>query len=276
MLALLAHGLLAPALAAQSVLERSPNLYGVWTLRPWNGAFVFLHRFELQDGGDELINIPTMTLALGLPLGLTSGMDLSTNSEVVGRQGGNETELWLKRAVRPTGTTTLAGIVGYNTAAGSADAALSARQDAGRLALFAEGRAFSDLLGSGEGGAAAALGAAVRLTPYLALTADATRILSPDSFDTAWSAGVAVGLPGTPHTLSLQATNAGSLTLHGASRERPGAFSDVRYGFAFTAPLTPARWGRIFRPQPPDPPAEASPDARPARSGAHPHPEMIP
>ena len=58
----------AGALPAQSVLERTPNLHGTWGLQAGHAAFAFAHRFEFIEGGDELFNIPTLTLALGLAL----------------------------------------------------------------------------------------------------------------------------------------------------------------------------------------------------------------
>jgi plastocyanin len=54
----------------------------------------------------------------------------------------------------------------------------------------------------------------------------------------AWSAGLQLAIPYTPHTLSLQATNTNVGTLQGTSR---GA-DQVRYGFEFTVPLTLRRW----------------------------------
>ena len=82
-LRILAAALLcAGNVAAQSVVERSPNMHGVWTLPGGQAAFVFAHRFELIDGADELRNIPTLTLAAGLPLGLTAGLDYTSNSEI--------------------------------------------------------------------------------------------------------------------------------------------------------------------------------------------------
>lgn len=235
----------------QSVLEQSGNIHGVWTLQRWNAAFAFSHRFEFLDGGDELINLPTLTLALGLPLGLTAGLDMTTYSEVIPTKiTENETQYWLKRGFRLGDRTSVAGMAGYNTAAESFDGAISARQVLGRLSLFGEARAFSNLFGLGEGGAAGAVGAAVRLTQYLAVTGDVGRVVSADSFPTAWSAGFAMAIPGSPHTLALLATNAGATTLHGASRGviDPFGQENVRYGFTFTIPLSLSRWGRIFQP----------------------------
>lgn len=250
----------AEALPAQSYLERTPGLAGTWTLERGEGFFAFTHRFELLNGGDELINFPTMTLAAGLPLGLTAGLDYTSNSEVVrGKEGDNETQYWLKRALPAGGPLSLSGLVGYNTAAESVDAALGARGAFGRVALLGELRGFSRRFGEDEPGVAGAVGAVVRLTPFLGLSGDVARGLYTDAPPAAWSAGVAVGIPGSPHTLSLHATNSGALTLHGASREKAIGVEDLRWGFIFTAPLgSGSRWARIFRPAPPPPPTVAA------------------
>jgi hypothetical protein len=59
-LALLSLG--APALSAQSVLDRTPNTAGVWTLDPWSPVFVFAHRFAFIEGGAYYHN-PSDTVA---------------------------------------------------------------------------------------------------------------------------------------------------------------------------------------------------------------------
>jgi plastocyanin len=247
--------------AGQSVLERSPNVHGVWTLPGGTAAFVFAHRFEFQNGGDELFNIPTLTLALGLPYGLTAGLDFSSYSEVVpGHLAGNETQYWVKRSLLAGSSSAVAALVGYNSAARSWDGAIDVRQEVGaRLALFGELRGFTDRFGRGGAGAAGAVGATFRVTEYLGISGDVGRVMDDDTVPSAWSAALAVAIPGSPHTMSLQATNSGAITLQGASRGkvigRPGK---TRYGFVFTVPLGGgARWLRILRPAaaPPPPPA---------------------
>lgn len=243
----------------QSVLERSPNLQGVWTMPSGQAAFVFAHRFELLDGADELRNIPTLTLAAGLPFGFTAGLDYTSNSEISrGSTGANEVEYWVKRSLVPTRTVALAGLIGYNTVAGSVDGALDVRLGLGPVAIMGEIRGFSDAFGSGEAAGAAALGGLLRFTPYLALTGDVGRVLTTDSLGTVWSAAIAVAIPGTPHSFSIQAANNGATTLQGASRRPEGALESVRYGFTFTVPLgTGSQWARVFRPAPPPPAASA-------------------
>lgn len=252
--------LAARALPAQSYLERSPGVAGTWTVEGGEAVFAFAHRFELLNGGDELINFPTLTLAAGLPLGLTAGLDYTSNSEAVrGKESGNETQYWLKRALPPGRWVSLAGLVGYNTAAESVDGALSARGALGPVALLGELRAFSRRFGEDEPGLAGAVGAVVRLTPYLGLSGDVARGLYEDAPPATWSAGLAMAIPGSPHTMSLHATDGGALTLHGASRQKTVGVTDLRWGFTFTAPLGSAsRWGRIFRPAPPEAPPAPS------------------
>jgi plastocyanin len=256
---LLALLLLAGSAHAQSVLERSPNLQGIWSLPPGQAAFLFAHRFEVLDGGDELRNIPTLTLAAGLPLGLTAGLDYTSNSEIARTSvGANEVEYWLKRSFAPSHRFGVAGLVGYNSAAASVDGAIDARLGLGPIALLGELRGFSDAFGAGESAFAAGGGAMLRLTPYLGVTGDVGRMLSTDTLGTVWSAAVAIAIPGTPHSFSLQAANNGATTLHGVSRRPESALKSVRYGFTFTVPLgTASQWSRIFRPTAPQPSAFA-------------------
>ena len=73
----------------------------------------------------------------------------------------------------------------------------------------------------------------------------AETVAGPDG-ETAWSAGLQIGIPYTPHTLSLLATNVTSGTLQGASRGAPEA---VYWGFEFTVPFSGiARWGDVLEP----------------------------
>ncbi len=99
-------------------------------------------------------------------------------------------------------------------------------------------------------------GAALGLGRYLAVAGDAATLLNAAEGERlAWSAGVHLAIPLTPHTLSLHASNTNAYTLQGMSRGE----ERVRYGFEFTIPLTLARW---FGPgaraaAPPPPPALA-------------------
>lgn len=240
---------LPAAASAQSTLDHSPNLRGDWSLDRWRTAFVFSHRFEILEGGDELINLPTLTLGMGVSRLLQVGLDYASNSElVVGKLGGNETQYWL--AFRPIDgrRTRVIATIARNSAAGSTDAAATVRTRFGMLSLNAELRGYSSVFGTGDGGSAAAGGAIAHLTPYLELSGDVGRMLSPDTVRSVWSAGVALAIPGSPHTMSLHATNGGALTLQSASRPRVLGREPVRYGFTFSVPLgSRAQWARIFR-----------------------------
>jgi plastocyanin len=242
---------LLPAVAgAQSALGHPPNLRAEWPLDRWQTTLVIGHRFEFISGGDELINLPTMTLATGLFERLAVGLDYTSNSEIVpDKLGGNETQYWASVSVLRGRRGRLDALLARNTAARSGDAALTGRARAGPVSLLAEGRAFSNALGTGSGGGAIAGGAVLHLTRYLELSGDVGRMLEPDTLSSVWSAGVALAIPGTRHTLSLHATNVGAATLQGASREKVLGRESVRYGFTFSAPLgSRAQWARIFRP----------------------------
>ncbi len=249
------------ALPAQSVLGTSPNLRSGWTLAPGHPGFAFTHRFEFLSGGDELINFPTLSLGIGLPAGVVAGLDYTSNSEIVReRLGGNETQFWLQRDLVFGELTRLGATAAYNTAARSLDGALTARQRVGPVTVLGELRGFSDLFGTEEAGVAAAGGGVLHLTRYLQIAGDVGRVLEPDTFDSVWSAGLGIAIPGTPHTLSLHAANTGAITLQSASRRKVLGPESTRYGFVFTLPLgTRSQWVRVFRGDPPGDRADAGP-----------------
>ncbi|MFN2316608.1 MAG: plastocyanin/azurin family copper-binding protein [Gemmatimonadales bacterium] len=235
--------------AAQSTLGRSPNLRPAWSTDARQSALRIGHRFELISGGDELLNIPTLTLGVGLGRTLTAGIDFTSNSEIVpDKTGGNETQLWLSAPLRRRRGLDAELTVAWNSAARSADGALSVQGRAGRASLVGELRGFSSALGTGEAGVAVAAGAVVTLTRYLELSGDVGRLLGHDTLGTVWSAGMAMAIPGSPHTLALQVTNGGATTLQGASRPKVLGPESLRYGFVFTVPLGSRRqWGQIFK-----------------------------
>lgn len=237
------------ALAAQPPLDYTPNTRPAWTMDRWHPAMVLAHRFELVSGGDELLNLPLMTFGMAVRDRIALGFDFSSNSEVSADDlGGNETQWWLAMRGPANSRGVVSGLLGYNTAAGSLDGAVTVRARAGALGLIAEGRAFSDAFGSGTGGFAGAGGVVLHVTPYLSLAGDVGRAFKPDTFGTAWSGGFTLALPGTRHQFSFHASNSGSPTLQGASRKKVLGPESVRYGFAFIAPLgTGSQWARIFR-----------------------------
>jgi plastocyanin len=236
------------AALGQTVLERTPNVQCTWTLAPGAPVFVFSHRFEILSGGDELINIPTLTLAVGLPHRLTGGLGYTSNSEIVAdKLAGNELEYWLKFPLLDRSRAAAAAMLAYNSASESVDAALSGRTRFGALGLVGELRGFSDAFGTGDAELGYTAGAMLHLTPYLAIQGDLGSSTAARN-DAVWSAGLAVEIPGTPHSFSLHATNSGAVTLQGVSQRKVVGPKDVRYGFTFTVPLGSRRqWGRVFK-----------------------------
>jgi plastocyanin len=74
----------------------------------------------------------------------------------------------------------------------------------------------------------------------VAIAADWAKLtdLEDEEGEAAWSAGLQLAIPYTPHTLSLQASNTSTTTLEGASV----GIGETRWGFEFTVPLTLSRY----------------------------------
>jgi len=129
---------------------------------------------------------------------------------------------------------------GYNLSAEGFDAEISAAKVLGPVRLMAAGRSLTDPFASGrELGAAGGL--AIRISRFLAVAGDVATVFDRPAGrleEAAWSAGVHVAIPNTPHTLSLHVTNANTATLQGMSR----GGGNTRFGFEFTVPVTLARY----------------------------------
>lgn len=246
---LLGLAVLAPStVAAQPLVGRTPNLAGPWVPSAGNAHFSFLHRFELVgEESKKLVNYPTLRLGLGLPAGLAAEATYTSNSEL--RLGtSNEWELGLRKAFRLGERIDVAGALAWNTAAESVDAEVTGRARWGAFSVLGVVRGFGEAYGAE---AAAALGGGLewRPTPRLSVVGDLVRVVTTDTLPTAWSAGVHLAIPSTPHTLGFVVSNVGVTTLQGASRglEDADGETEVRYGFAFTLPLgTASQWARIF------------------------------
>lgn len=243
-------GALVPGSIAlgQSATGHTPNTRPEWTAAP-GAVFILAHRFEFLAGGDEMLNVPTLTLGSALGPRLAIGLDFSSNSELVAAKlGRNETQYWVTASLLEGARGRLGSTLAWNTIAKSVDGAVTGVVRAAGISVVAEGRAFSDALATGSAGFAGAVGAVLHLTPYLELSGDVGRLLDPDTLGTAWSAGLGIAIPGTPHTFSINASNGGAQTLQGASRPKDLGPESVRYGFAFTAPLgSRTQWARVFR-----------------------------
>jgi plastocyanin len=250
----------AAPIQAQSLLYRPPNLGGTWVPDGGVVQFNFLHRFYVSPGPSHfVVNYPTFTLAAGLGHQVDFGARFATRSNLVattsGAQSTNETELYGRwRVLGAEGQPGFAVAVtpAYNFLAKSVDGELGVDWTRGLLTVHGAARAVSRRLGqSGNGAAAFAGGFDARLTRYVALSADLGSFVSP-SARAAWSAAINFLIPGSPHTFSLQASNATSATIQGASEgvSPPLVLSKVLYGFEFTIPLHLKRFSPWFHGSP--------------------------
>jgi len=211
-LAFFAIVLLPATVNAQSLLDRSPNVSGDWVGAPGTLYFHFIHRFTASDAPQRKVsNVPTFLLGAGLPKRLFAGFHYSTNSTLAPNFP-NEWELfarWSPFAEDLGRPFDLGAQVGYNNAANGVDGEVSLAKRLGVARVIVAGRALSDPLEEGNVRFAIAGGATVRLGRYVALAGDVASLADRDSAErVAWSAGIHIAIPLTPHTLSLHATNA--------------------------------------------------------------------
>jgi len=216
------------------VLDRPPNLSGGWLGARGTLQFNFVHRFGVGAAPlRKVTNSPTFLLSYQLPLPLLIGFNYATSSDVAAAFP-NEWEGFARYGQRG-----VALQAGYNQAAGSFDAELTAARNVGRLRLIAAGRLLSNGYHSDTTRYAVGGGATVRLSRWFALAGDATTLIDRRPGEkAAWGAGLQVAIPYSPHTLSLQVTNTNTATLQGASR----GIDRVRGGFEFTIPFTLSRY----------------------------------
>ena len=244
-------------LAAQGTTDHSPDISGDWVVRPGTVQFNFLHRFVRSPKPIRKVsNFPTFLVATSVLRGTTLGFDYATNSTLA-RAYPNEWEFFA-RALPLTQVGgfpfDVGGQVGWNLAAKGLDGEVSLARREGPARVIAVGRALSDpSKSSGAAQFAFGGGATLKITTHLSVQGDYVRLTKLNSAvgeTGAWSAGIAVAIPNTPHTLSLHATNTNTGTLQGASR----GGKQTRYGFEFTIPITLARYfGQRPKPMPPAP-----------------------
>ncbi len=235
--------------AAQSVLERTPNLEGGWTGSSGVLHLNVVHRFWSVGAGEDrkLVNSPTLLFGGTLPGSVLVAARYASNS-LVAADRFNEWEFSVRRSLPRLEDSTLRGAVSlaWNTSATSLDgelalaASMADPGDGGppRARLSGAVRVLGDAFGAGSRGWGLAGGAVLRLRPGAAIAVDAGRTNVDDRWeDATWGVGLQLRLPATPHTLSLQAANTRTSTLQGASR--PGR---TTWGFEFTVPVTLARY----------------------------------
>jgi amicyanin len=254
----LALALLAAAapLQGQSLLYRPPNLGGTWVPDGGVVQFNFVHRFYVSPGPSHaVVNFPNFTLAAGFGHQVAFGAQFATRSLLVGTGNGalssNETEVYGRWRVRGAEGRPGFGVAvtpAYNLLANSVDGELGVDWTRGALTLHGAARAVSRRLGqSGNAAAAFAGGFNARLNPYIGVSGDVGSFVSP-TVRAAWSAAINFLIPGSPHTFSLQASNATSATIQGASEGV--TFPKVLYGFEFTIPLHLKRFSPWFHKSP--------------------------
>jgi plastocyanin len=226
--------------AAQSLLERTPNLSGGWLGSTGTLQFNFLHRFSVSDPPlRKVTNSPTFLLSYRLPFPLLLGANYATSSDVA-PSFPNEWEAFARYA-RFGGAVQL----GYNQAARSMDGEVTVGRTMGPVRLLAVGRFLSNGYASDTTRYAIGGGATLRLHRWVALAGDfATLLDRRPSEKAAWGAALQLAIPYSPHTFSLQVSNTTTGTLQGASR----GLDKVRGGFEFTIPFTLSRYfGRAKR-----------------------------
>jgi plastocyanin len=220
--------------SCQSVLERPPNLSGGWVGASGTLQFNFVHRFGVGPAPlRKVTNSPTFLLSYQLPLPLLIGFNYATSSDVSAAFP-NEWEVFARYS-----RSGVALQAGYNQAAASGDAELTAARTFGPLRAMAVGRVLSNGYHSDTTRYAVGGGATLRLHRWVAIAGDATTLLDKRPGEKlAWGAGLQLAIPYSPHTLSLQVTNTNTATLQGVSR----GLDRVRGGFEFTIPFTLSRY----------------------------------
>ena len=245
--------------AAQTVLDRTPNLSGGWVGAPGVLHFNFLHRFSASSEPERKVtSTPTFLLAAGLPRHTLLGFHYATNSELSPRFP-NEWEFFGRVAplAQSRGAPVDASVqVGYNLSAEGLDGEAAVARREGPVRAIGAVRLLAAPGPATGADVALAAGAVIRLTRLLSLVGDVASLTDRAPGEkVAWSAGVSVAIPHTPHTLSLHATNANNATLQSSSR----GTDRTRYGFEFTIPLTLSRYfGRT-----PAPPSNVAPEPSP-------------
>jgi len=238
----------AGRLQGQSLLDRPPNLSGGWLGAPGTVQFNFVHRFSISTPpARKVSNSPTFFFSYRLPLPLMVGVNYATSSDV-SPSAVNEFEAFARYG--RTGPLDVAAQLGYNQAAKSMDGEVTLARTVQRLRILAVGRVLSHAYGVDTTRYAIGGGAVLRLGRWIALAGDvATLIDRRPGERAAWGAGLHLGIPYTPHTVSLQVANTNTGTLEGASR---GISGKARGGFEFTIPFTLSRYFGKRRPAGPN------------------------
>lgn len=227
---------------AQSLLDRPDNLSGDWIGNTGTVYFNFVHRFSTSPPPERKVsNFPTFLIATGIASRALVGVNYATNSALAPRYP-NELEIFARYAPlqqEEGALLDLGGQVDYNNAVQGVDGELSVARRQGPVRLIGVGRVLADTIKGGTTRFALGGGGTIRLMRFIALAGDVATLTNRGAGEhVAWSAGLHVALPSTPHTLSLHVSNANTATLQGLSR----GGDTKRYGFEFTMPVTLSRY----------------------------------
>ncbi|MEX0891912.1 MAG: cupredoxin family copper-binding protein [Gemmatimonadota bacterium] len=242
-------GLCTQPLLAQRLMERTPNLPNSVSALPGMLEVSLPHRFAGLGGASGLQAATTFDVAVGLPFLLpvrwTGGVRFSQASEAVPERT-DEWEIYDRLGLlrQATGAMADLNVTGaYNLAARSLDAEAALARQAGPLRLIGVARAMSAAYGTDDLRFALGGGAVWHVRPRnmgVTLAADLVSLLDRRAAsgadrgeDVAWSVGLQAGLPYTSLAFGLQASNAATTTIQGASL----GTSRTRYGFELNAPV---------------------------------------
>ncbi|MFL5608512.1 MAG: cupredoxin domain-containing protein [Gemmatimonadaceae bacterium] len=226
-----------PAASAQSLLDRPDNISTDWVGNSGTVYFNFVHRFSVSSAPDRKVtNFPTFLVATGIASRALVGFNYATNSSLAARYP-NEYEFFARYAPlqqEEGAAFDLGGQVDYNLAVKGVDGELSIARREGPARLAAVARLVADTLGGNKARFAFGGGGTLRFGRFIALAGDATSLTDRQPGEkVAWSAGLHLALPNTPHTLSLHVSNATTSTIQGLSR----GGDTRRWGFEFTVPV---------------------------------------
>jgi plastocyanin len=257
------------SLPAQSLMYRSANLGGTWVVDPGVVQFNFVHRFFVTGPGHFVTNEPTFTLATGVARNVVIGGQFATHSILIqagaGSLSSNETQVFARWRAwgGPEGSEGLHVSLtpAYNLLAKSADGEVGADWTSGPVTLEGAARIAAKPLGLSGARAAFGGGVVARVNRYVALTTDVGSFVSP-TVRAAWSAALNLVIPGSPHTFSLEVSNAVTSTIQGNSIGQ----AQRLYGFEFTIPIHLKRFAPWFhgspKPAAPGPSAAVAAEVR--------------
>ncbi len=246
---------------AQSLLDRPDNVSADWIGNTGTLYFNFVHRFSTSAPPERKVtNFPTFLVATGIASRGLVGFNYATNSALAARYP-NEYEFFARYAALQQDDGApfdLGGQVDYNAAVKGVDGEVSVARRDGPLRLIAVTRLIADTLGGDKRRLSFGGGGTLRFGRFIAVAGDAATLTSRAAGEkVAWSAGLHIALPNTPHTLSLHVSNATTSTLQGLAR----GGDTRRYGFEFTIPIHVARF--FANPEPAsmamEPPGAAAP-----------------